>query len=178
MVYRLTILRSLMAATPSPRERWAAARPDLDTSPMEVIALLKHVQALRDLALEPLYDGAPVTAPEVDVLIHLRHAEQPVIARRLAERMRCSRAAISKTLAKLEGRGYVERQPSPTDRRAALVTISPAGAAVVDSIFPRQLAIEAELLAGLGPDRARVVEALTLLVDTVATRVAADATAP
>jgi DNA-binding MarR family transcriptional regulator len=156
----------------TPGERWAAARPDLDTSPMEVIALVKRLQALLETALEPLYEGAPVTPPEIDVLVHLRHADQPVIARRLAERMLCSRAAISKTLAKLDARGFIERTPSPTDRRAALITISPAGAAAVDALFPRQLAVEADLLAGLGDDRAAVVDALSLLVRSAASRAA------
>lgn len=143
---------------------WAAARPDLDTSPMAVVGPLKRVQALLAAALEPVYADAPVTAPELDVLIKLRHVEGPVIARRLAESMHCSAAAISKTLAKLERRGYVERRPSPADRRAALVTVTETGRAVVDSLFPRQLAVEAEVLGGLGDDRERVVEALRLLV--------------
>ncbi|MEU4896888.1 MarR family transcriptional regulator [Streptomyces sp. NPDC044780] len=145
------------------RALWAAANPDLDTSPMDVVGPLKHMEVLLTVALEPLYDGAPLTAPEVDVLVQLRHADDPVIARRLAESLGCSRAAVSKTLAKLEKRGYVERRPSPADRRAALVTATPAGCEVIDAMFPRQLAVEAELLAGLGEDRERVVEALHLL---------------
>jgi hypothetical protein len=39
-------------------------------------------------------------------------------------------------------------------------------------MFPRQLAVEAELLAGLGEDRERVVEALGLLADVFERRVA------
>ncbi|MBX6389774.1 MAG: MarR family transcriptional regulator [Frankia sp.] len=158
---------------PSAHRLWAQARPDLDTSPMEVVALLKRCQSLLDAALEPLYENAPVSAPEVDVLVVLRHQPEPVIARRLAERMQCSPAAISKTLAKLAARGLIERQPSPADRRATLVTISPAGAELIDAHFPRQLAVEADLLAGLGADRAGVVRALTRLVETISARRAA-----
>ncbi|MEK8169924.1 MarR family transcriptional regulator [Streptomyces sp. M19] len=93
-----------------------------------------------------------------------------MIARRLADQMRCSRAAVSKTLAKLEKRGFIERRPSPSDRRAAVVTPTAAGAETVDTMFPRQLAVEAELLAGLGEDRERVVEALGLLVRALEAR--------
>jgi DNA-binding MarR family transcriptional regulator len=59
-----------------------------------------------------------------------------VIARRLAETLGCSRAAVSKTLAKLEKRGFVERRPSPADRRAALVTVTPAGCDAIGTMFP------------------------------------------
>ncbi|MDT0566339.1 MarR family transcriptional regulator [Streptomyces sp. DSM 3412] len=155
-----------MTSPPTPedfRAMWTAARPDLDTSPMDVVRPIKRIEALLTTAVEPLYEGAPLTAPELDALVQLRHAEGPVIARRLAETLGCSRAAVSKTLAKLEKRGFVERRPSPADRRAALVTVTPAGCEAIDEMFPRQLAAEVELLEGLGDDRDRVVDALNLL---------------
>lgn len=155
-----------MNTPPTPedfRAMWTAARPDLDTSPMDVVRPIKRIEALLTTAVEPLYEGAPLTAPELDALVQLRHAEGPVIARRLAETLGCSRAAVSKTLAKLEKRGFVERRPSPADRRAALVTVTPAGCEAIDEMFPRQLAAEVELLEGLGDDRDRVVDALNLL---------------
>ena len=93
--------------------------------------------------------------------------EQPVIARSLAERMGLSRAGVSKTLGKLERRGFIARTPNPADRRAALVTITPDGAKAVDELFPRQLAAEVELLAGLGEDREWVLKALGRLVEVM-----------
>lgn len=150
---------------------WTAARPDLDTSPMDVVGPVKRIEALLTTALEPLYEGALLTAPELDALVQLRHTEGPVIARRLAETLGCSRAAVSKTLAKLEKRGFVERRPSPADRRAALVTVTPAGCDAIDTMFPRQLAAEADLIDGLGADRDRVVEALNLLEEALQQRV-------
>src|SRR4051812_27081375 len=128
--------------------QWAAHNPGLDTSPMELVALLKHATGLLNRAVEPLYAGAELTAPEVDMLIPLRHATEPVIARRLAEWLGLSRAGVSKALGKLERRGFIARTPNPADRRAALVTITPAGAKAVDDLFPRQLSAEVQLLAG------------------------------
>jgi len=158
------------SSPPSPtdvRGRWAEHNPGLDTSPMELVSLLKHATGLLDRALEPLYAGAPLTAPEVDMLIPLRHATDPVIARGLAQRMGLSRAGVSKTLAKLERRGFITRTPNPADRRAALVTITEAGAEAVDHLFPRQLAAEVDLLAGLGEDREWVLKALGRLVEAM-----------
>ncbi|WP_235034574.1 MarR family transcriptional regulator [Streptomyces sp. NBC_00080] len=134
---------------------------------MEVVGLLKRATGLLDRAVEPLYAGAPLTAPEVDTLIPLRHATEPVIARSLAERLGLSRAGVSRTLAKLEKRGFITRTPNPADRRAALLTITESGAKAVDDLFPRQLAAEVDLLSGLGDDRDWVLRALGRLVETM-----------
>jgi len=150
------------------RAQWQHARPELDTSPMEIIGPLKRLQSMLTLALEPLYEGAPVTPAELDVLIRLRHAREPVIARQLARELNQSRAAISKTLARLVERGYLSRCANPADRRAALLTLTEAGEEVVDTMFPRQLATEAGALAGLDPAaRRKVTEALTLLMEAI-----------
>ncbi|MFC5834806.1 MarR family winged helix-turn-helix transcriptional regulator [Nonomuraea insulae] len=137
---------------------------------MEVIGPLKRVVTLLGEALDPLYADAALTGAELDVCLRLRHDPNPTIARHLADQMRHSRAAISKTLIRLESRGLITREPSPSNRRAALVRLTPEGEAAVDAIFPRQLAREAELLKGLGADRERVIEALNLLADVLSRR--------
>lgn len=150
------------------RDRWQQAHPGLDTSSMDVLAPLKQVQALIERALEPLFEGAPVTQTELDVLLGLRHADEPVIARALARQMGCSRAAVSKVLAKLEQRGLLTRETNPSDRRAALLRLTGEGERVVDTMFPRQLVREAELLDGLGADeRARIIDGLGALAATL-----------
>ncbi|HWG23928.1 MarR family winged helix-turn-helix transcriptional regulator [Actinospica sp.] len=158
---------------PSPedvRNQWAAHNPGLDTSPMELVGLLKRATGLLGGAVEPLYEGAVLTAPEVDMLIPLRHATEPLIARRIAERHGMSRAGVSKTLAKLERRGLIARTPSPADRRIAFVTITEAGAKAVDELFPRQLAAEVDLFTELGDDREWVIKALGRLVEAMEAR--------
>ena len=40
---------------------WAENNPDLDTSPMEVVAQLKRITALLELAVEPVYQTADLT---------------------------------------------------------------------------------------------------------------------
>jgi DNA-binding MarR family transcriptional regulator len=158
---------------PSPddvRRQWSEHDPGLDTSPMELVGLLKRATGLLGSAVEPLYEGAMLTAPEVDMLVPLRHATEPLIARRIAERHGMSRAGVSKTLAKLERRGFISRVPSPADRRIALVTITEAGAIAVDELFPRQLAAEVELLAELKEDRETVLKAMRRLVEVMEAR--------
>ncbi|MBB4918743.1 MarR family winged helix-turn-helix transcriptional regulator [Streptosporangium saharense] len=149
-------------------ERWRQAYPGLDTSSMEVVGPLKRVQALLDLAVEPLFDGASVTSPELDVLLILRYTEQPTIARQLARKMSRSPAALSKTLAKLERRGYISRTANPADRRTALVRLTDEGREVVNTLFPQQLAVEVRLLSGMTPQqRAQIIDGLTQLVEVM-----------
>ncbi|QUG99646.1 MarR family transcriptional regulator [Saccharopolyspora erythraea] len=148
-------------------ELWRERNPELDTSPMEVVALVKRVRVLLDRAVEDLYDGAALTIAEVELLVPLRHADEPVTAARLAARLGMSRAGISKTLAKLEKRGLITRAANPADRRAALIRMTPEGEEVIDDLFPRELEAHGRLLAGLGADRERVVEALTRFAEAM-----------
>lgn len=134
---------------------------------MEVIALIRRVHLLHERALRPLHEAAPVTAPELDLLIPLRHASGPVIASRLAAHLGISRVAVSKSLARLEDRGYIRRAPSAADRRTAEVAITETGATAIDTLLPRLLEREIELLAGLGEDREQVVAALTRLAEVL-----------
>ena len=132
---------------------------------MEIVGPLKGAHAALDLVLEPLFESAPVTSAELDVLLKLWLGPQPTIAVLLARRLGRSGAAISKTLAKLDRRGLVVREPNPADRRAALVRLTDAGAEVVDALIPRQLALEAEAMSTLTPgQRDEIANALATLV--------------
>ncbi|MBA0046966.1 MarR family transcriptional regulator [Mycobacteroides sp. LB1] len=143
---------------------WTLSRPELDTSAMEVIGSLKRATGLLARALEPLYATAPIAEPEHDILVVLRHRKGPVIARHVAEELGVSQAWVSRTLRRLEERGYVQRQANANDRRAAIISMTDSGRAVVDEFFPEQLRIEREALAGLGDERAAVVASLERLV--------------
>jgi DNA-binding MarR family transcriptional regulator len=153
------------------RQQWDAARPDLDLSGMEIVGALKHACAMLDVLHEPVFEGAAITSSEFDLLVHLRHAPEPTIARRLAVALGRTPAALSKALAKLEARGLVVRQGSAADRRAVHVSITDAGAAAVDDVMPKRLALEASLLADLAPaERTKVADSLRLLSDLVEAR--------
>lgn len=149
------------------RTDWRRERPDLDTTPMELVFKLKQCSALVGEALGPVLEGAPLSSPELDLLVPLRHAAEPVIGRSLAVRLGVSHAAISKTLSKLEKRGFVTREANPADKRASLVVITEAGKDVIDEYFPRQLEVEAAMLDGLGEERAGVLEALDHLIGSL-----------
>lgn len=146
---------------------WTERNPALDTSPMKLVAQIKHISSLLDIAIEPVYAEAALTAAEVELLVPLRYADEAVTAIRLAELLSMSRAGVSKTLAKLERKGMISRTTNPADRRSALIALSDEGTSAVDGMFPRELEAHARLLAGLGRDRNKVLAALTHLAATL-----------
>ncbi len=152
------------------QELWAERNPDLDTSAMAVVALVNRINAALDRAVEHVYDGAAITQAEVRLLVPLRYLDQPVTAAHLAGQLGMSRAGISKTLAKLEKRGFVTRCAKPADRRATLVSITTDATDTLDALFPRELEAHAEVLAELGSERHEVLTAMTRLADAMESR--------
>lgn len=134
---------------------------------MEVVGQIKALNSLFDSAVQNVYDAAKLTAVEVELLVPLRHSEEPVTAIRLAERLDMSRAGVSKVLTRLERRKLIDRVPNPDDRRSALITMTAAGAEAIDNVFPQELEVHARLLSGLGRDRAKVLAALRRLADSM-----------
>ncbi|NIL84927.1 hypothetical protein RhoFasGS6_02304 [Rhodococcus fascians] len=147
--------------------RWAEFSPELDTSPMHVVAEIKRIVALLDVAVEPIYAAADVSVAEVELMVPLRYAIEPVTAARLSELLGMTRAGVSKTLGKLERRGFLQRVPSAEDRRSASITLTAQGRCIVDDVFPRELEAHGRLFDALGARRNRVLEALTTLAESM-----------
>ncbi|NKR39711.1 MarR family transcriptional regulator [Rhodococcus hoagii] len=146
---------------------WSEHNPALDTSPMEIVAQIKRISSLLDVAVEPVYAAAALTSAEVELLVPLRYADEAVTAIRLAELLGMSRAGVSKTLANLERKGMISRATNPADRRSALIVLSDAGIHAIDDVFPRELEAHARLLAGLGQNRQKALAALNDLAETM-----------
>jgi DNA-binding MarR family transcriptional regulator len=72
-------------------------------------------------------------------------------------------------IARLEESGLVVRAADPADRRSSLVSLSPAGAALLDEVRTRKDAFLSQRLEALGrEDRATLERAAELLEDLLA----------
>ncbi len=92
------------------------------------------------------------------VFQHLVEGE-PTISE-LAARLEMTQQGASKTVAELEGRGYVERFPDPSDARIRRVRLTGRGRAAVEAARRIRAAQEASLAEAHGAERLAGAHAL------------------
>jgi DNA-binding MarR family transcriptional regulator len=154
--------------------QWRRTRPELDTSPVAVVARLGRLVELIDGRRNALLAAHGLNRALWDVLASLRRQGAPY---RLSptdlyrELMRTS-GAMTNRLAALERDRLIVRVPDPADGRSMLVELTPRGRAVVDELICAYLEVEREALRALDPDsRGRLAGMLrALLVDLEAPR--------
>jgi DNA-binding MarR family transcriptional regulator len=89
----------------------------------------------------------------------------------LADSTRSSRSRLSHAVARLEERGWVQREDCPTDRRGQLARLTDAGFAVLAAAAPGHVsAVRGYLIDALTPDQLAQLEAMCR---AIATKVAA-----
>jgi MarR family transcriptional regulator, organic hydroperoxide resistance regulator len=102
--------------------------------------------------------------------LHVLREAGDVNVKALAGRLGMSFPAISRALDGLVERGYAERLESPTDRRARLVRLLPAGRAVLDTIERARVSALEEFTATLSDEeRAGLHATLLPIVERIHT---------
>lgn len=69
----------------------------------------------------------------------------------LGKRLNIKRANMVPLMTELEGRGLIARRPSHTDRRAHVVTLTPAGRKFTTRLLDLHKRLEQDLARSLGP---------------------------
>jgi MarR family transcriptional regulator, 2-MHQ and catechol-resistance regulon repressor len=115
-------------------------------------AVARHAEA--DIARSGL------TFAEFGVLEALYH-KGPLLLGELQRKVLVSSGGVTYLVDRLEGRGLVERQECPEDRRARYAALTPAGEALVDRIFPEHARSIARAVSGL--TKAEQAQATALL---------------
>jgi DNA-binding MarR family transcriptional regulator len=93
----------------------------------------------------------------------------PLTPSELAQRERIQRPTATRVLTRLEELDLIERAADPADGRSSLVTVSPAGAALLAELRTRKDLFLSERLEALPPeDRATLERAAALLEDLLA----------
>ncbi|MFG2722878.1 MarR family winged helix-turn-helix transcriptional regulator [Streptomyces sp. NPDC048416] len=132
--------------------------------PSEVAATLRLTVGRIARKLRQAHAVGDTTLSEVSVLARLER-DGPESPGALAELERVRPQAMATTLAALERRGLVSRQPDTLDRRRVVMTVTDAGRTVVrdrrsESVQGLAHAIEAEFTSA---ERHELVAALSLL---------------
>lgn len=152
------------------REEWARERPDLDPLPMAALgALAEAAQLVARDHLRPFFAAHGLQPGEFDVLATLRRAGPPhaLSPTALYGATMVTSGAMTGRIDRLEGAGWVARQPDPNDRRGTLVGLTPQGHDLIDRLMALHVANEQRVLSGLS--RAEQEALLALLAKLLAT---------
>lgn len=109
----------------------APATPSLETA-----ILLSQASALLARAAGRVLAPWGVTWPQALSLLVLADEQGPISATRLVERLGLGRTAMTSVVDRLERGGWVQRRPSPVDRRTADLVLTAAGHTLVEEVRP------------------------------------------
>lgn len=91
-------------------------------------------------------------------------ADGPVTQKQLADHAACDAMMTSQVLRALEERGFLTREPHPTDRRARALVVTPAGRELANRAVVLVEACDRAFFAPLGEDSASLNGMLRRLV--------------
>ncbi len=130
---------------------WAHELPDLDTRAVAVIGRLVRATRLLEREIEKELGSFGLTMAEFNALCALRRSGSPyrLSPKRLGEALLFSSGGLTKLLERLETRGFVTREPDPSDGRGVLVCLTRAGKEVGEQAMTAHRVNEEELLAPL-----------------------------
>lgn len=142
--------------------QWRAERPDLDTSPMQVIGRLHRLADALDVELRRVHEQYGVSDGEFDVLCSLRRAGEPfqLTAGQIARTTMVTAGAVSKRLDRLEAAGLLVRTVCDDDARTRQIRLTEAGRTLIDAAFTAHLANEERLLSGFTPQQRTYLQTL------------------
>lgn len=113
-----------------------------------------HFAAEERFALE--FAGEDITPRQKATLIAVY--QQPGISQNaLAEHLFMDRNTVAEMVTRLVARRLLERRPSAEDRRAYKLFLASAGAAMLNRVMPRDVAVEQSILQDLTKPNARLL---------------------
>lgn len=132
-------------------DAWRRERPDLDPEPLHVFSRLSRLARRLDLDRATAFGDHGIDGWEFDVLSALRRAGAPyeLSPGRLVQETLVTSGTMTNRIDRLAAKGWVERTPSPSDRRGVIVRLTETGRAAVDGAMADLIARERDLLAEL-----------------------------
>jgi MarR family transcriptional regulator for hemolysin len=134
-----------------------------DRQVIDLSFLLNHASHVLATRMTAAFAEMGLTPRAYCVLSHAMSGEYTQIE--LAKLSDLDKTTMVITVDELERAGYAERRPSPTDRRARIVAVTPAGAAAAAAGHQVADRVHGEVLDALPPgQRQAFVDAMTALV--------------
>jgi MarR family transcriptional regulator for hemolysin len=139
-----------------------ATEPASGRRVLDLSFLLNHTSHVLATRMAAAFAEIEITPREYCVLAHALAGQYTQIE--LAKLADLDKTTMLNTMDYLERAGYAERTPSPADRRARIITVTPAGAALVAAGHQVADRVHQEVLDSLPPEqRAAFTGALAAL---------------
>jgi DNA-binding MarR family transcriptional regulator len=152
---------AVSGAVPSPRDRETSLTKD-DRLDLRVwFRLLTCATIIERSVRQGLREEFGITLPKFDLLSQLDRAGEGLTMGELSRRLMVTNGNVTGLIDRLVTEGLVVRQPSPHDRRAQVVRLTPAGKQAFDSMIPKHQDFIAERFQGIS--RAELAELHRLL---------------
>lgn len=148
-------------------EQWAQVWPELDVSPVAVIARMARIRAIVDAEQTRVFTAFGITPADFPVLATLRRAPSPhrLTHGQLAEELGLTPGSITPRIDHLLKTGLVSRHTDEADGRVRWASLTPRGLDVVNEVIPKHLQMEARLLSGIDAEcRDRLASDLSALL--------------
>ena len=154
------------------RAQWRQTRPEVDTAVIDVVGRVLRVAALILRAGDELLARHALSRGEFDILSALRRAGGPQSPGTLRTVGLATGPATTKRLRALVDQGLVTRSVNPDDGRGAFISLTRAGARLVDRVLPELLDVERTLIADVPrAERTALTSSLRGLLVSVEARV-------
>jgi DNA-binding MarR family transcriptional regulator len=142
--------------------QWRRERPDLDSTPMEVIGRISRLSALVQRELERVFAQHGLAGGDFDVLATLRRsgAADRLTPGELSRSTMVTTGGMTKRLDRLESLGLIRRESDPRDRRGKRIALTDDGRALIDRAVEAHLQNEERLLADLSDAKREELAAL------------------
>ena len=125
--------------------------------------LIRRLQQVSSALFAEECGDLDLTSVQFAALMAIR-AHPDVDTTRLSTLIAFDRSTLGDVLERLEAKGWVNRAPSPIDKRVKLLRLSAAGSQLLRQATPAVRRVQERLLSPLAPaDRARIVELLARL---------------
>lgn len=130
---------------------WARERPDIDASPIGLVARVIRISALVTRSAEQWLAPLGLTWESFSLIVTLRRAGEPFQRRplELLQDSLLSSGAMTNRIDRVEAMALVVRLRDPNDRRGVIVQLTPEGVKLADHAFEVHVSELRKLLKGL-----------------------------
>ncbi|MEV4163525.1 MarR family winged helix-turn-helix transcriptional regulator [Nonomuraea dietziae] len=132
-------------------DQWRTERPDIDPTPMGVVARIQRACRLLERELRDHFATHDLQLWEFDILGTLRRSGPPyqLTAGQLVESSMVTSGAITNRIDRLVARKLVTREVDPLNRRSVLIALTEDGRELIDRVVVHHVDLEAKLLSKL-----------------------------